>query len=109
SPGGKPVEEARPSKVAAHRSGVARMTILQTLSPRSLAAPESGIVELVNYARGREGLIPLWVGEGDLPTPDFISEAAIRALSAGETFYTWQRGIPELRQALSRYYARHFG
>ena len=85
------------------------MTILQTLSPRSLAAPESGIVELVNYARGREGLIPLWVGEGDLPTPDFISEAAIRALSAGETFYTWQRGIPELRQALSRYYARHFG
>ena len=85
------------------------MTILQALSPRSLAAPESGIVELVNYARGREGLIPLWVGEGDLPTPDFISDAAVQALSGGETFYTWQRGIPELRQALSRYYARHFG
>lgn len=85
------------------------MTILQALSPRSLAAPESGIVELVNYARGRKGLIPLWVGEGDLPTPDFISDAAVRALSGGETFYTWQRGIPELRQALSRYYARHFG
>jgi len=50
------------------------MTILASLSPRSLSAPESGIVELVNYARGREGLIPLWVGEGDLPTPDFISK-----------------------------------
>jgi hypothetical protein len=56
------------------------MTILASLSPRSLAAPESGIVELVNYARGREGLIPLWVGEGDLPTPDFIARASQEAL-----------------------------
>ncbi|NKL33655.1 aminotransferase class I/II-fold pyridoxal phosphate-dependent enzyme [Rhizobium leguminosarum bv. viciae] len=85
------------------------MSIVSSLSPRALAAPESGIVELVNYARGREGLLPLWVGEGDLPTPDFISRAATDALAAGETFYTWQRGIPELRQALSDYYNRHFG
>ncbi|MBB4216337.1 aspartate/methionine/tyrosine aminotransferase [Rhizobium sp. BK212] len=85
------------------------MSILSSLSPRAVAAPESGIVEVVNYARGREGLLPLWVGEGDLPTPDFISKAAIDALAAGETFYTWQRGIPELRQALSDYYSRHFG
>ncbi|KQS90796.1 MULTISPECIES: pyridoxal phosphate-dependent aminotransferase [unclassified Rhizobium] len=84
------------------------MTILSSLSPRSLAAPESGIVELVNYARGRDGLIPLWVGEGDLPTPDFISKAAQASLAAGETFYTWQRGVPPLREALSRYYQRHF-
>ncbi|MGO8070369.1 pyridoxal phosphate-dependent aminotransferase [Rhizobium leguminosarum] len=84
------------------------MSIVSSLSPRALAAPESGIVELVNYARGREGLLPLWVGEGDLPTPDFISRAAMDALAAGETFYTWQRGIPELRQALSDYYDRHF-
>ncbi|MBD9373939.1 pyridoxal phosphate-dependent aminotransferase [Rhizobium sp. ARZ01] len=85
------------------------MDIINSLSPRALQAPESGIVELVNYARGREGLIPLWVGEGDLSTPSFISDAAMEALRAGETFYTWQRGIPELRQALSRYYDRHFG
>ncbi|MCV3737216.1 pyridoxal phosphate-dependent aminotransferase [Rhizobium sp. TRM96647] len=85
------------------------MDILGQLSPRALNAPESGIVELVNYARHRDGLIPLWVGEGDLPTPQLISDAAMAALKAGETFYTWQRGIPELRQALSRYYARHFG
>ncbi|WP_438750380.1 pyridoxal phosphate-dependent aminotransferase [Pararhizobium sp. O133] len=84
------------------------MTIMSSLSPRSLAAPESGIVELVNYARGRDGLIPLWVGEGDLPTPDFISKAAQASLSAGETFYTWQRGVPPLREALARYYQRHF-
>ncbi|OWO96731.1 aspartate aminotransferase [Rhizobium esperanzae] len=84
------------------------MSIVESLSPRAIAAPESGIVEVVNYARGREGLLPLWVGEGDLPTPDFISRAAMDALASGETFYTWQRGIPELRRALSDYYVRHF-
>jgi len=85
------------------------MSILNSLSPRALAAPESGIVEVVNYARGRDGLLPLWVGEGDLPTPDFINRAAMASLNAGDTFYTWQRGIPELRQALADYYGRHFG
>lgn len=85
------------------------MTILEAISSRAIDAPESGIVEVVNYARGRDGLIPLWVGEGDSATPDFINRAAIASLDAGETFYTWQRGIPALRQALSDYYARHFG
>ncbi len=84
------------------------MTIMTSLSPRAHSAPESGIVEVVNYARGRDGLIPLWVGEGDLPTPEFISRAAADALMAGETFYTWQRGIPPLREALVRYYERRF-
>jgi aspartate/methionine/tyrosine aminotransferase len=63
----------------------------------------------MNRGRGRDGMIPLWAGEGDLPTPAFITDAAARALAGGETFYTWQRGIPELRQALARYYVRHFG
>ena len=69
----------------------------------------SGIVEAMKYGFGREGLIPLWAGEGDLPTPDFICEAATRSLKAGETFYTWQRGIPELRAALAQYHAVHYG
>jgi aspartate/methionine/tyrosine aminotransferase len=81
----------------------------ESLRPEARLAPPSGIVAVINRARGREGLIPLWAGEGDLPTPDFISEAAAAGLRAGETFYTWQHGIPELREALSRYYARHFG
>lgn len=84
------------------------MSVLNSLSARSLAAPESGIVEVKKYAQARENLLPLWVGEGDLPSPDFIRQATIDALNNGETFYTWQRGIPELRQALSRYYDRHF-
>ncbi len=77
-------------------------------SQRASNAPESGIVAVFNHGRLKEDLIPLWAGEGDLPTPDFISQAASRALLAGETFYTWQRGIPELRQALARYHQRHF-
>jgi aspartate/methionine/tyrosine aminotransferase len=84
-------------------------TLLDDLRPEARLAPESGIVELVNYGRTREGLIPLWVGEGDLGTPAFISDAATRSLVAGETFYTWQRGIPELRAALAAYHARLYG
>ncbi|MEI9406228.1 pyridoxal phosphate-dependent aminotransferase [Mesorhizobium argentiipisi] len=85
------------------------MTLIETLRPEARAAPESGIVAVINHGRLREGLIPLWAGEGDLPTPSFISDAAAKGLADGETFYTWQKGIPALRQALARYYARHFG
>lgn len=85
------------------------MSVLDHLSPRALVAPESGIVEVVNHGRGRADLIPLWVGEGDLFTPDFICDAAVASLKRGDTFYTWQRGIPELRRALADYHGRHFG
>jgi aspartate/methionine/tyrosine aminotransferase len=86
-----------------------RASLIEGLSDRAQRAPGSGISEIVSHARLREGLIPLWVGEGDLPTPDFIRDAGMAALRAGETFYTWQRGIPELRQALAHYHERHFG
>lgn len=79
------------------------------LRPEARSAPPSGIVDVVNHGRTKPGLIPLWVGEGDLPTPAFITEAATRSLAAGETFYTWQRGIPELREALARYSERLYG
>lgn len=72
-------------------------------------APPSGIVDVVNHGRTKPGLIPLWVGEGDLSTPAFITEAATRSLAAGETFYTYQRGIPDLREALARYDERVYG
>src|SRR3954452_22687278 len=81
----------------------------EALARAARSAPESGIVEVANYGRGREGLIPLFVGEGDTPTPSFICEATTRALAAGETFYTWQRGIPPLREALARYHTALYG
>jgi len=82
--------------------------LISALRAEARDAPESKIVEVANYGRMRDGIIPLWVGEGDLPTPPFICDAATRSLAAGETFYTWQRGIPELRQALADYYEKHF-
>ena len=85
------------------------MNQFDSLSRRAIQAPESGIVAVVNHGRLKQGLIPLWAGEGDEATPEFISRPAAEALSQGETFYTWQRGIPELRQALADYHERHFG
>jgi aspartate/methionine/tyrosine aminotransferase len=85
------------------------MSILDSLRDEARRAPSSGIAAVSAYGRGRPGIIPLWVGEGDLPTPSFISDAAEKALRDGETFYTYQGGIPELREALARYHGRHFG
>ena len=84
------------------------MNFTASIRPEALGAPSSGIVAVMSHGRGKPGIIPLWAGEGDLPTPDFVSEAAQKSLRDGETFYTWQTGIPELREALARYYARHF-
>ncbi|TDR88140.1 pyridoxal phosphate-dependent aminotransferase [Enterovirga rhinocerotis] len=82
---------------------------LDPIRPEARDAPTSGIVDIMTYARGREGLIPLYVGEGDLPTPPFVLERARQGLADGETFYTYQRGIPELREAIARYHERVFG
>jgi aspartate/methionine/tyrosine aminotransferase len=85
------------------------MSLTDMLRAEARRAPVSGIEAVANYGRDRKGLIPLWAGEGDLATPDFISAAAKQGLDAGETFYTWQAGIPALREALARYHSRHFG
>lgn len=85
------------------------MSLIDMVRAEARLAPVSGIEAVANYGRDRAGLIPLWSGEGDMPTPDFISSAAARGLANGETFYTWQAGIPELRQAIARYHNRHFG
>lgn len=85
------------------------MPLIDDLSPNATNVPDSKIVAVFNHARLREDVIPLWVGEGDLPTPAFICEPAIKSLRDGETFYTWQRGIPPLREALADYHGRHFG
>jgi aspartate/methionine/tyrosine aminotransferase len=80
--------------------------LFKSLRPSAQTLPESGIVRVFNYGRTREGLIPMWAGEGDTPTPPEIYEAATRALQDGETFYTYQLGIPPLREALASYFAR---
>ncbi len=62
--------------------------LVNALRQEAREEPESGIVEIFNYGRLREGIIPLWVGEGSLPTPKFICDEAYRSMLAGETFYT---------------------
>ena len=82
---------------------------LAQIRPAIRALEPSGIVEVADFGRGRQGLIPLWVGEGDRPTPDFIIQAAKASLDRGETFYTYQGGIPALREAIARYVSRIYG
>jgi aspartate/methionine/tyrosine aminotransferase len=69
--------------------------------------PESGIMTVINYGGDKAGVVPFWVGEGAAPTPAFMAEAAIEALRQGHTFYTYQRGLPQLRHAVAAYVRRH--
>ena len=89
-----------------HHPGACMSDLITALAPSARTMPESGIVKLFNYGRSREGLIGLWAGEGDTPTPELIRAGASAALDRGQTFYTFQRGIPPLRDALAAYFAR---
>ena len=59
-------------------------------------------------AQGRD-IIHMEVGEPDFPTPETVVEAGLQALAAGKTGYTPALGIPELREAISRWYDERFG
>ncbi len=67
------------------------------------AMPFSRIGQVAMAGLGDPEVIALWFGESDVPTPAFICEAAAAALRRGHTFYTFKRGIPELRQAIAGY------
>jgi aspartate/methionine/tyrosine aminotransferase len=83
--------------------------LLEALTPQARNEPDSGIVKAAMHGFGRPDVIPLWAGEGNVATPEAFTRPAVESLLRGETFYTWQRGIPELREALARYHARQFG
>lgn len=55
---------------------------------------------------GMEGVLRLYFGESNLPTPEFIKRAAERAMWDGFTFYTENAGLPSLRRALAAHYQR---
>ena len=65
--------------------------------------PASKIREVANAGIGRSDVLPFWFGESDEPTPEFIRAAAIASIEAGETFYSHNLGLPELRAALASY------
>jgi aspartate/methionine/tyrosine aminotransferase len=73
------------------------------LRPGIVALENSLIREVGEAYIGRSDVIPLWFGEPDLPTPEFIKRAAVEALAADRVYYTQNRGIPELRAAVADY------
>jgi aspartate/methionine/tyrosine aminotransferase len=66
----------------------------------------SKIREVANAGMGRGDVLAFWFGEPDEITPDFIRQAGIDALAAGDTFYTQNLGIPELRSQIGAYVSR---
>jgi aspartate/methionine/tyrosine aminotransferase len=71
---------------------------------RALVA--SQIREVANAGLGDPDILPFWFGEPDEVTPAYIRDAAAASLAAGETFYTLNFGIPELREAIAGYLSR---
>ncbi len=54
-------------------------------------------------------VVDLGLGEPDFPTPDFVGQAGISAIAAGQTKYTDVAGEPALRDAIAEKYRREHG
>ncbi len=68
----------------------------------------SGIRKFFDIVRETEGAISLGVGEPDFVTPWKVRSAAITSLQRGYTQYTGNRGLPQLRDLISRYLQERF-
>jgi aspartate/methionine/tyrosine aminotransferase len=79
---------------------------LSPVRPAILDLEPNGIGRVAMLALGEPDLLPLWFGETDLKTPDFICDAAKTALDEGYTFYTHARGITPLREAIQDFHRR---
>jgi len=71
--------------------------------------PRSRIRELAEIAMDMDGVLRLYFGESNLPTPEYIKRAAVRAMEDGYTFYTENAGLPSLRRAIAENYRRLHG
>ena len=65
--------------------------------------PGSKIREVANAGLGRNDVLPFWFGESDEVTPAHIRQAAADSLARGETFYSHNLGLIELREAIAAY------
>ncbi len=79
------------------------------LAASALRVPHSRIRELAEIAMGMDGVLKLYFGESNLPTPEYIKRAAQKAMADGYTFYTENAGLPSLRKGLARYYQELHG
>jgi aminotransferase len=69
----------------------------------------SGIRRFFELIANMDGCISLGVGEPDFVTPERYSKAAFAAVQRGETHYTSNYGIPELREAIAAHLHRLYG
>lgn len=79
------------------------------LNARIDAVPPSGIRRFFDLAATMKDTISLGVGEPDFKTPYTIRNEAIESLMDGETQYTANRGLPELREEIALYMAGRYG
>src|SRR5215471_6921730 len=77
---------------------------MPTIATSVRAVPRSRIRELAEIAMSMDGVLRLYFGESNLPTPDYIKQAAIRAMQDGFTFYTENAGLPSTRRAIAAHY-----
>ena len=92
-------------KAGSSSAGQAEATLERAALATSVTAvPASRIREIADIAFSMEGVLKLYFGESDQPTPDYIKQAAAQALADGYTFYTENAGLPSLREALAEKY-----
>ena len=60
---------------------------------------QNGITKIAFKRLNDPKVIPLWFGEGDLGTPEYIRQAAKDALDRNDTYYGHTRGKPEIGRA----------
>ena len=75
------------------------------VSERARAVPPSATIAVTSRAKELKAqgvdVVSFGAGEPDFDTPDYIKDAAIKALKAGRTKYTATPGIIELRTAIA--------
>ena len=82
---------------------ISEKTTQSIISKRAQSLSPSGIRKFFDLVASMKEVISLGVGEPDYATPWHIREAAIYALEKGQTHYTSNSGMPELRLELARY------
>ncbi len=80
----------------------------KALSKKARDLKPSGIRKFFDMLEGRRGVISLTVGQPDFDTPWHIRDAGIDSIADGHTFYTSNRGTPQLRDELAKYMERRF-
>ena len=84
------------------------MSLSDKISARVQAVPRSGIREFFELVLAAGDVISLGVGEPDFCSPWHIREAAIFSLEKGQTSYTSNLGLLELRKSIAKYVAAKF-